>query len=376
MYLPNRAKFLAKLIYQKYQNNLIGSEFTMNIPVRGTDRITLFGVNGYIEELQLNHAEYQHKNSYEIESSLQDLEKHGLLQIDRISIVSHHFNISISPALFEAVETNFGATEEANMDRPLTQTPLPRADIQIFNDLIKRVEKLSYNTYQIFENEQLIKDIKDAVLSFAGAESSYYKDISKRKLYYSRALEENKQPYFEQDQEIFLAVLKRILNNLYLTTSSAKDTSLIAHPIFGEPYPQHGNYPQIMVLMPFQEEMKPIYQNHILKVTEKLRLTCARADDWLTNRVIMREVWSGIYYADICIADCTGRNPNVLYELGIAHTLGKECILIAQSAKDTESILPFDIQHFRTIIYEKDNLDAFRKILEGTIRNTLPSLSV
>jgi hypothetical protein len=41
----------------------------------------------------------------------------------------------------------------------------------------------------------------------------------------------------------------------------------------------------------------------------------------------MWDVWNSIYSSSIIIADCTGRNPNVFYELGIAHTLGKPVIL-------------------------------------------------
>ncbi len=47
------------------------------------------------------------------------------------------------------------------------------------------------------------------------------------------------------------------------------------------------------------------------------------------------------------ICDCTGKNPNVFYEAGIAHTLGKEVILITQSASD----VPFDLRHLRYVSY-------------------------
>jgi hypothetical protein len=47
------------------------------------------------------------------------------------------------------------------------------------------------------------------------------------------------------------------------------------------------------------------------------------------------------------ICDCTGRNSNVFYEIGIAHTLGREVILITQSAAD----IPFDLRHLRYVLY-------------------------
>jgi hypothetical protein len=65
------------------------------------------------------------------------------------------------------------------------------------------------------------------------------------------------------------------------------------------------------------------------------------------------------------IADCTGRNPNVMYELGIAHTLGKPVFMLSQSTDD----LPFDIQSRRVIIY-KDNA-AGLKTLQSELRRVI-----
>jgi len=49
----------------------------------------------------------------------------------------------------------------------------------------------------------------------------------------------------------------------------------------------------------------------------------------------------------VVICDCTGRNPNVFYEIGIAHTLGREVILITQIDAD----IPFDLRHLRYVTY-------------------------
>jgi hypothetical protein len=62
----------------------------------------------------------------------------------------------------------------------------------------------------------------------------------------------------------------------------------------------------------------------------------------------MSEVWSAMFNAYIVIAECTGRNPNVFYELGIAHTLNKPGILITQNIDD----VPFDIRQLRHIEYQ------------------------
>src|SRR5215471_6685159 len=97
--------------------------------------------------------------------------------------------------------------------------------------------------------------------------------------------------------------------------------------------------------MPFSSELRPVYDDHIKNVMQEVNLECNRADDIFSNGVIIEEVWKNINEARIIIADLTGKNPNVFYEVGIAHTLGKEVILITQSIDD----IPFDLRHLRCI---------------------------
>jgi hypothetical protein len=67
-------------------------------------------------------------------------------------------------------------------------------------------------------------------------------------------------------------------------------------------------------------------------------------------RSIMDEVWILLNQSHFLIADVTGKNPNVFYEIGIAHTIGKYVIVISQKKDD----VPFDIGHLRYIFYECD----------------------
>jgi hypothetical protein len=85
----------------------------------------------------------------------------------------------------------------------------------------------------------------------------------------------------------------------------------------------------------------------------------------------MQSVWESISKASIIIADLTNRNPNVFYELGIAHTLGKPVIMITQSME----FVPFDLRHLRCILYEykPKSIKKFELILEKTIRAVLSS---
>ena len=120
-----------------------------------------------------------------------------------------------------------------------------------------------------------------------------------------------------------------------------------AFPHFGKPLPKTSKWAQVFVMMPFLPELKPIYDDHILKVTQSLNLSCKRGDDFFSANSILDEIWSSIYHADICIAECSQRNPNVFYEIGIAHTLGRKTILITQSMGD----VPFDVSTMRVIDY-------------------------
>ena len=61
----------------------------------------------------------------------------------------------------------------------------------------------------------------------------------------------------------------------------------------------------------------------------------------------MQDVVSLIDRSRVVIGDCSGRNPNVFYELGIAHTLGRDVILITQNEAD----IPFDLRHLRYVPY-------------------------
>ncbi|MDE5946356.1 MAG: hypothetical protein K2G63_03470 [Oscillospiraceae bacterium] len=72
-----------------------------------------------------------------------------------------------------------------------------------------------------------------------------------------------------------------------------------------------------------------------------------RSDEEYTDDIIIQTVWEKINRAKFVIADCTGKNPNVFYELGIAHTLGKPVFMCSQNRED----FPFDINHIRNFEY-------------------------
>jgi hypothetical protein len=132
-------------------------------------------------------------------------------------------------------------------------------------------------------------------------------------------------------------------------TQAAKlgPASLVVKPQFGAPN-KLAKPIDVFVLMPFTDHLKPVWEDHIKKAVNALGLTAKRADDFFTAHSVMEDVWDAIYGARALVADCTGRNPNVFYEIGVAHTIGKPVILITQNADD----VPFDLRHIRYIEYQ------------------------
>ena len=126
----------------------------------------------------------------------------------------------------------------------------------------------------------------------------------------------------------------------------------------------------VFMLSPFEEPYNTIYEDHIRPAVESLDgLSCLRADDIYDNRPIMEDIWRYTNEARMLIAELTGRNPNVFYETGIAHTVGKEVILITQSMED----VPFDLKHLRCIVYEYTprGIATLEENLKNTISNVL-----
>ncbi len=124
---------------------------------------------------------------------------------------------------------------------------------------------------------------------------------------------------------------------------------------------------KIAVIMPFVSKFDNVYHT-IYETAKSLDLNCNRSDNIWKNSEIIQDIFELIYSSKIVIADITGKNPNVFYELGIAHTLGRKVIPISQNMAD----VPFDIQHHRILIY-LDN-DEGRADLQKLLTSRLKTL--
>lgn len=104
----------------------------------------------------------------------------------------------------------------------------------------------------------------------------------------------------------------------------------------------------VFTVMPFEpDDLQFVYRHVVLPSLEKCGVVCIRGDDMFGSGVIMEDVLKWIESADIVLADLTGQNANVFYEVGIAHAKEKPVLLFAQSLDD----VPFDLRHRRIVPY-------------------------
>jgi hypothetical protein len=138
---------------------------------------------------------------------------------------------------------------------------------------------------------------------------------------------------------------------------------------FGVPHGNDYKY-DVFVLMPFAAELQPVFDEPLQAVAARLNLSIARADDFFTAGVIIERVWAAIVQSRVLLADCTGRNPNVFYEIGMAHSIGKPVILITQKPED----VPFDLSHHSYIQYDltREGIRRFEVKLRITLTHRSP----
>jgi len=112
--------------------------------------------------------------------------------------------------------------------------------------------------------------------------------------------------------------------------------------------PEHENIDPTLAsaMMPFDATFDSVHEC-ISGAAQSVGLTCRRADNIWQHPTIIQDVVSLIDRSRVVVCDCTGRNSNVFYEAGIAHSLGREVIVITQDKLD----IPFDLGHLRYVHY-------------------------
>jgi hypothetical protein len=119
----------------------------------------------------------------------------------------------------------------------------------------------------------------------------------------------------------------------------------------------------VFVLMPFDAAFDDVYQLGIRAACSDAGAYCERVDEQIFHESILERVYNQIGKADLLIADMTGRNPNVFYEVGYAHALGKRVFLLTRNADD----IPFDLKHYPHIVYG-GSISKLKDELEKRVR--------
>ena len=131
--------------------------------------------------------------------------------------------------------------------------------------------------------------------------------------------------------------------------------------------PDIRNEPDLAaVMMPFRAEFDATYET-IRRACESSSLRCLRADDIWEESTIIQDVFNLLLRARIVIVDFSGKNSNVMYETGIAHTLGKLVVPISRSPRGD---VPFDLAHHRVLNYlpNSEGLAALEEKLSEKLR--------
>lgn len=127
----------------------------------------------------------------------------------------------------------------------------------------------------------------------------------------------------------------------------------------------------VFVMQPFAPPLGDYYEKIYKPAIEKAGLNPVRADaDIFGTGKIIDQVWAGINSAKVLVAELTSRNPNVFYELGLAHALSKPVVLVASKEED----VPFDLQHIRVIYYNMTDPFWGAKLIEKVAENILSAI--
>jgi hypothetical protein len=134
---------------------------------------------------------------------------------------------------------------------------------------------------------------------------------------------------------------------------------------FGNPDLDAGHARRLELI--YSEWIKPTVES--IKYDAESCIACHRADKELRPEEIVNHIMENLISSDLVIADLSGRNANVFYELGVRHAVNNNTILIADNLAD----VPFDLRGLRTIIYtyEPEQMNRLKRSLEQAISEIL-----
>ncbi len=125
-------------------------------------------------------------------------------------------------------------------------------------------------------------------------------------------------------------------------------------------------------IMPFGEWCERYYEAIYSPAIKAAGLEPHKANDLYRPSAIVSDIWQYTKKAKIILADLSGKNPNVFYELGLAHAIAKPAILVTESLDD----VPYDLRALRIIEYDKNSPDWGNELkikITTAIKEVIPS---
>jgi hypothetical protein len=161
-----------------------------------------------------------------------------------------------------------------------------------------------------------------------------------------------------------LAVLKAIEGQL---ATVPRPDFMFSFPL-GDAPRQPGDKRPAFVAMPYKPKWSKPVELTIQAAASESNFEVKVSRNSEKPGLITNQFWNEIRKAEVVVADISDENPNVFYELGLAHALGKEVIMIGQGA----SKRPFDISTARLLHYSIDNLPALGRRLKRAFSSVSP----
>ncbi|WP_211357410.1 hypothetical protein [Nocardioides rubriscoriae] len=126
------------------------------------------------------------------------------------------------------------------------------------------------------------------------------------------------------------------------------------------------------IMQPFAAPLGGYYESIFKPAVTQAGLTAVRADAEIfgTGKII-DQIWRGIRDADVLVAELTTKNPNVFYELGLAHAYEKPVVLVSSNQDD----VPFDLRHIRVILYDQTDPFWGQKLIDKVADNIRSALN-
>ena len=194
-------------------------------------------------------------------------------------------------------------------------------------------------------------------------DSEYIRMDSRREYYENRIYELQKE--LSENERRWRDANNLIIDGQYGNISNQKNLDFVLDiPLFKGLGIRNGDLivdkKLVFVLTPFIEVEASTYAV-IQETCNEVGLNCRRGDEVYRDKDILAHIISEIIKSRVVIVNINGRNPNVFYELGICHAIGKPVIIIS-SIKDE---IPFDVVSKNVVIYK--DIEVLKKLLKNEL---------